>query len=811
MDDARDLYLQGELRAALEAFQAIAEREVEDTDLAASCRNNACLILGNLAEYEAALSECREALRLRRLTDDPSRLARILNNLALVLEQLGRYAEARVHYAEALAINRRLGDAHGETINLINLAVLASQTDHHSEALRLYIDAADLAHEHRAEAWAGEQARLARINQGVELERLGAFHQALDLYKEARETAFADRGWNANLAMNIGVVYRNLGDPVRAVAAFEEAAEVFEDNQDTASLANALLNLGLARHLNLHLPVAAESAFRRALELAEKSGDRAEEMRGHYYLGRLLLDLERREEAAVQFEQCLRLAEATRSPEGRWSAREGLGRVAMAGAKPSLALSYFLAALADIERVRDDLGASSRLRAGYFGEKRPVYEATVRVLAHLASEDPVAGHVEKALEVVQRAKARELLDSLGSRPGTAAPLPAKALLDRVGDAVLIEYFAAEGHLYVWRLHQQQILFLDLGRVDDIFAAIGGIHRALAQGNPLGQEALAKLSATLLRPLEGLRDSGKKLYIAPDGRLHYLPFEILKDPLSGGNQLVRRFAIAYLPSASTLVWLSRGKAVAGKAWIGFGAPDLEAEGMDPLSPSGMLMRRFHLGRLPAARRELQMIGERIPGSHVLRLGAEATESAFRIAVSEGSHLTHLATHTVIDERSGRGAAILLTPDDQEDGLLYPAEIAGLEAPTHLTVLAACSTAFGLSNESQALASLTGAFLAAGSQAVLATLWDVDDAGSAAFMEQFYFQLGRGLAPAEALRETKNRFLGDARWNRPEHWAAFVLIGEGAPPVRRGRRYWPWLLAALVAAGLLRQRGMAALGG
>ena len=44
------------------------------------------------------------------------------------------------------------------------------------------------------------------------------------------------------------------------------------------------------------------------------------------------------------------------------------------------------------------------------------------------------------------------------------------------------------------------------------------------------------------------------------------------------------------------------------------------------------------------------------------------------MARGARVVHLATHTVIDERPGRGAAILLTASGDDDGLLSPEEIA-----------------------------------------------------------------------------------------------------------------------------------------
>lgn len=165
------------------------------------------------------------------------------------------------------------------------------------------------------------------------------------------------------------------------------------------------------------------------------------------------------------------------------------------------------------------------------------------------------------------------------------------------------------------------------------------------------------------------------------------------------------------------------------------------------------------------------------------------------------MVHLATHTVIDERPGRGAAILLTPADGDDGLLAPDEIALLEDRSDLTVLAACRTALGPGEDSNALATLTGSFLAAGSRGVVATLWDVGDAETAVFMEQLYWELGRGLAPAEALREAKRRLRRDPRWKAPHLWAGYVLAGD-PPPVAPRRRGWVvWMVAEIVICGLV----------
>ena len=795
LDDAIELHSAGRLREALEAYHSAMKAYPEDADLAF---NNVCVLHMDLGDYRAALPDCREALRRQRSAGDPEALGRAFNNLGLVLEGLGDYGEAERHFREALAINRKRGDAEAEAVNLSNLGALAVSAGRYSAALALHAGVEELAARHSAEPWAAEQREIARLNRGVVLEKVGASREALDLYKEILAAGGElDPRRRAALQVNTGVIYRNLGDPVSAVAAFREAIASYRRLGDTAALSNAYLNLGLATHLNLERPAEAEAAYREALRLAEESGDRTEEIQDLFYLGRLLTGQGRLEEAAEAFRRGLVAAEASGSAEGRWSAREGLGLVAAARGDFPRALAHFDRAMAEIERVRAGLARGSR-RSGYFGDKRSVYAAAVAALWELERREPGRGHAEKALAVVERAKARDLLDALGGGGRrTAAPRGAAALRNLAGEGAVLEYFLGERDLFLWSIRKEGVGMANLGAHRPILDGVAAVHRALSRGEEPPAATLADLAKTLLGSAGPLPQGGEPLYIAPDGRLRYLPFELLRD--AGGVPLVERVAVSYLPSASTLSGLDRpGRPDrpdrrADRLLLGFGAP---------LPPrAGGLAERLGLPPLPASERELRTIGGLLGGAGAVLTGGRATEAAFRREVGRGARVVHFATHTVIDERPGRGAAILLTASGEDDGLLSPEEIAGADDRSDLTVLAACRTALGSEEDGRALASLTGAFLAAGSRAVVATLWDVGDAASAAFMEQLYHQLGQGYAPAEALRRAKLRLREDPRWASPHLWSGYVLTGE-APPVVRRRRAW------LPAAGLAGLAGLLA---
>lgn len=804
LDRAVELHAAGRLREALQEFREVAAAAKADPGLAAAALNNACVVEQDLGDLRAALPDCEEALRLRRTGGDPLAIAETLNNLGLTLEALGRTGEAERQYREALEINRRLGEAGSEVINLGNLAALALQTGRYSDAMRLYTEAGDLAARHRDAPWAAEQREIARINQGVVLEKVGAYREALELYKEMLSgkggSDALDPRRRAALLANAGVMYRNLGDPVSAVEAFRQAVLSYRALGDTPALSNAQLNLGLALHLNLERPREAEAAYREALRLAEESGDRTEEVPDLFYLGRLLLQQGRLEEAEAVFRRCLAASTVSGSAEGRWSAREGLGRIAAARGDLPGALAHLRQALDEIERVRAGLERSG-WRAGYFGDKRSVYAATVDVLWRLERRRPGQGFAGRALEVVQRAKARDLLDALGTGRSPVSPATAAEITEHAGDNTLLEYFLGEDRLYLWVIQRSGVRMTDLGRKRPILADVLRVHRDLARGTEPEAAAIVRLSRVLLGSAGPLPRYGEQLHIAPDGLLHYLPFEILEPPAAPGEPLVESAVVSYVPSLSTIHReATRGaRPAAALRLAGFGAPRASA------SPVFLALPRLDPMPLLAAQRELATIGGLLGGRSEELTGEKATERAFRETFTRGARVVHFATHTVVDERSG-GAAILLSAEGEDDGLLAPREIAGLEGRSDLAVLAACRTALGSGQENgQALASLTGSFLAAGASAVVATLWDVGDAATAAFMEQFYAHLGRGLSPDEALRQAKLRLRADPRWNRPSLWAGYVLVGE-APPVAPRRRLW-----VVVGAAVLVLLGGAGLGG
>ena len=95
---------------------------------------------------------------------------------------------------------------------------------------------------------------------------------------------------------------------------------------------------------------------------------------------------------------------------------------------------------------------------------------------------------------------------------------------------------------------------------------------------------------------------------------------------------------------------------------------------------------------------------------------------------------------------------------------------------LVVLSACETAVGPLQGEEGIATLARAFLVAGANAVISTLWSVDDTASVFLMKRFYQHLGGGQSPSDSLALAKRDMLrqfGDGA--NPYYWAAYTFEG------------------------------------
>ncbi|MEO8197055.1 MAG: CHAT domain-containing protein [Thermoanaerobaculia bacterium] len=791
----------------------------------ADAERSACGRLNDSGRYAEALPHCQSAAETQRSASarlrgetDAGALGQSLNSLGLALEMTGDRRAAEAAYLEALARHRALQLHELEALVLSNLAALAIGGGDYRGALAWLGQEEAVARQAiagGAEDWPAAELDYVRINRSVALEQLGAYAEALAELRPisgpalAQDSGSGDSAETAALTVNLAVLYRNLGDPRRALVLLDRARVAYERLGDRSALANVHLNRALVQQLNLRSPEPAAGELAVALDLVRASGDRGEEARILCAQGELRLHSGDLTAARQAFSLALKTAAAADAVASRWTAEAGLGRVARAAGDSATALAHLRAAIAGIEQVGANL-ESSALRGGLLADQRAVYAAAVDLLAESALATPEPGRGAAALEALalaEQARARELLEALGG--AAAEPLSPKAILaltPRLG-ATLV-YFFGERRLWRWQAAGGAWSVAVAGEPKAVGRLVARTHRHLANAEVAEADDLAQLARQLLPA--GL-PSGGELRIVPDGRLFYLPFELLP-ATEGGDVIIERFAVSYLPSLSVFAHLRVPAANPRWRLAALADPALPAAvgSGEAGTFASLLVRRFGLPALPGAAREVRSAARFLGEPSAVDLGDAASEARLRQRATEGARVLHIAAHTVVDEGLAGGVALFLAAtsdsDSASDGLVTAPELARMPLAADLAILSGCRTAIaetsanGSTSDGRGLASLSGALLGAGASGVVASLWQVGDAATAVLMEQFYFELAEGARPAEALRRAKLRLAGDARWNAAPAWAGFVLLGDPGP-VAQPPANWRWLAAALAAAGVL----------
>ena len=224
------------------------------------------------------------------------------------------------------------------------------------------------------------------------------------------------------------------------------------------------------------------------------------------------------------------------------------------------------------------------------------------------------------------------------------------------------------------------------------------------------------------------------------------------------------------------------------------------------------RSAWLGRLPHTRTEVETIASLFEQDATrAHFDRDATEENVKIGNAlEQFDYVHFATHGLFNPRRPGFSSIILAqlPGSKEDGFLEMNEVWNLPLAAELVVLSGCRTGLGKRMRGEGLIGLTRAFMYAGASSVLVSLWNVNDASTAALMVEFYRNmLKKGMSKVDALREAKLAMLrGELRltddglqrdvagikpamkasqpagsdkskdYTHPYYWAPFVLVGD-----------------------------------
>jgi CHAT domain-containing protein len=306
-----------------------------------------------------------------------------------------------------------------------------------------------------------------------------------------------------------------------------------------------------------------------------------------------------------------------------------------------------------------------------------------------------------------------------------------------------------------------------------------------------QAVSQQLYGWLIKPLEAELKANRveHLVFALDRVLRYAPMSALFD---GQQYLIERYTVAGVLTADLTNLRDR-------------LPSKPAD--TPVLAMGA-SEFTNFNALPHVPRELDAIVRQPSDQRGIYPGREFLNQMFDFRTLRdnlfGHKIVHLATHGAFV--SGKAEQSYLVLGNSEKLAIPQVKTLTDLSGVHLVVLSACETALGQPNQDGIeISGVNFYFLNAGTAAVLASLWAVNDASTSTLMQQFYAELANAqgrLTKAEALRRAQlsllhggsvgtavERGLGvvaaprdrassapQSPFARPFHWAPFVLMGN-----------------------------------
>jgi CHAT domain-containing protein/Tfp pilus assembly protein PilF len=791
--------------------------------------NSLADVLAIEADYTRAEPLYLRALSIREkaLGPDHPEVATTLNNLAVLYRQKGDYAAAEPLLLRDLAITeKRLGPDHrflAPTLNnLAEIARLQGNDDKAEASYRraLAISTAALGGDHADVGWA-----LALLGRLEAEGRPGREAEAADLL--GRSVAILEKA--------LGPEHPRLAMPIGALARLASARGELDEAERLQRRALGINEAALGRN---HPEVA--GCLEALADLARSRGDArnavvfltgAQEIREAHLAHNLLPGSERQKAGFIDL--------FSRDTDRAVSLHAGL-----ASGDPQALRLALTTLLRRKGRALDAMSDSVSLLRDRAGERdRARFDRLLSARAQLAAVTLRGPGGSAAAYRAQRARLSAEVERLESEIGRdsaafrsqARPVTLESVQAALPEgATLIEFTQyrsgdAKGQRPSLRYAAYTLTrggearWADLGEAASIDRGVAAWRSALRDPARTDAADLGRaLDARILQPVRALIGSSRRLLVSPDGALNLIPFAALVD--EERRPLVERYAITYLTSGRDLLRLEVARPSRSPAAIvaapAFGEPALAApqEGR----PARVDDTQVFFGPLPGAAQEVRALRELLPQATVLT-GEQATEAALRRLRAPA--ILHIATHGFFlggeDPRDAAAAtarpdgAATTTPDGtrlgtmparsdnpllrsglalaganqgrsgDDDGVLTALEAAGLDLwGTRLVVLSACDTGLGAVRRGDGVYGLRRAFVLAGAESQLMSLWPVPDRSTRELMVHYYRPLLQGAGRGDALRQAQLSLLRDGKHAHPYYWAGFILSGEwGALQERR----------------------------
>ncbi len=789
--------------------------------------NNLGILYKDKGDYVKAEAFYQRTLEIREKWLEPDHLmiAGILNNLAGISRLKGDDKKAESFYRRALAIREKaLGPETADVATTLNnIANLYSEV---SKAEPLYLQALAI----REKIFAPDNPNIAQTlyNLAVLYAAVGDYAKAEPLCRRALEIFEKSLGAEHPLtsyALNLlAAIEKNTGDFSKAENLYERAIAIKEKTQGQyhPDLGGTFANLA-----NLY-------AVKGDIEKAISTEARANSILEYNISLNFLTGSEKEKLIYIKTLKNIESQTLTLSfqapPDSKSAAELGATIILQRKGRVLDAMSDSLNILRRRFNQKDQI-LLDRLN-----------DTTKQMVSLILDRQKNISTDEQAKKIQELDAQREKLESDISRQSAgfyeqSTSIKLKAVQDAIpANSVLLEFtvyqpvslkgfefgsnrglaanVVKEPHYAVFVIRQNQVTGKDLGTAPEIDVALAAYRQALRDPQSKNVQTTARrVDEKIMAPVRALIGDSKQLLISPDGALNLIPFEALID--EKGQYLVENYSVSYLTSGRDLLRLQVARTSKSEPLVLanplFGAPF--ADQTTKTNPTSKTNSRRDKRQSLTARRDLtgiyfaplggtaqeaRSIQEIFPDATILTQ-AQATKSAVKQAIAPS--ILHLATHGFFLENSDSGKTKTADSDSQDenplmrsglalaganqrksiddDGILTALEAAGLNLwGTKLVVLSACDTGVGEVKNGEGVYGLRRAFVLAGAETLVMSLWSVSDYVTREMMTNYYKNLKKGLGRGAALRQVQLEMLKTKDRQHPFYWASFIQSGEWA---------------------------------
>ncbi len=328
------------------------------------------------------------------------------------------------------------------------------------------------------------------------------------------------------------------------------------------------------------------------------------------------------------------------------------------------------------------------------------------------------------------------------------------------ESLSINYLWGEDALYAVTDGKEKrfIKVSDMGKLDTLTQTYYSLVKQPEYENfNAFQHAGAMLFHSILSPLL-TDDLPKHIVVVPDEKLLLIPFEALPVTDKGTNYFNADYLVRHMDVAYT-------------SYLEVNQQNTSKEiNKSAISFAYNYKRETHFpGYLKNVEQESAVFNSILGGNTFT--GVEATESNYKAIAT--SRMQHLAMHGKASEDIPY-IRFRNEKDANNDGKLYEYEIYNTQIPAELVILTACESNMGEIASSEGSISLSRAFMGAGTNTVISSLWTLNDEASLALLEPFLRNYQNSKDPLSALSKAKRSYLknADELVAHPYFWAGLV---------------------------------------